>query len=305
MSTENQSLEVVKKDITTSVLIKIQSFQETGELKLPPDYNVENALKSAYIILSDPKNNLLEKCKDDKASIAESLLKMVVYGLNPIKKQCYFIPYGGKLECSVSYAGQVAIAKRYGNLKNIKGNAVFKGDTFEFAIDHTTGRRIITKHVQTLDSLGSKEIIGAYAFIELNDGTKDIEVMSFSQIKQSWEQGATKGNSPAHKNFPDQMAIKTVIARACKLLISTSDDKILYDPLQEVDAEDQLQLPPASEQLKEAKKKFANVQEVAFDEVEQPQQETAKIEVKAEVVKAEKEPVSKEIQQTTLDEPNF
>jgi recombination protein RecT len=103
------------------------------------------------------------------------------------------------------------------------------------------------------------------------------------------------------------MAIKTVIARACKLLISTSDDKILYDPLQEVDAEDQLQLPPASEQLKEAKKKFANVQEVAFYEVEQLQQETAKIEVKAEVVKAEKEPetVTKESQQITLDEPNF
>ena len=47
------------------------------------------------------------------------------------------------------------------------------------------------------------------------------------QIKDSWNQGAMKGNSPAHKLFPDQMAEKTVINRACKLIIRTSDDAIL------------------------------------------------------------------------------
>lgn len=232
MSTENTTaVAEIKKDISSQVLAKIDSFQKSGELTLPKDYNAENALKSAYIILSDPKNNILSKC--DKSSVAEALLKMVVYGVSPIKKQCYFIPYGEKLECSISYAGNIAIAKRYGKLKSIKGNAIFEGDTFEFEVDHSSGRRKITKHVQTLDSVGNNKIKGAYAVYELIDGTIDVEVMNITQIQTSWGQGGSKGNSPAHKNFADQMAIKTVINRACKLLISSSDDSILYDPLKD------------------------------------------------------------------------
>ena len=41
-------------------------------------------------------------------------------------------------------------------------------------------------------------------------------------------QGATKGQSPAHRNFPQEMAKKTVIGRACKLFVSTSDDAGVY-----------------------------------------------------------------------------
>ena len=104
-----------------------------------------------------------------------------------------------------------------------------KGDDFEFEIDAATGRRKVTKHKQTLESIGADTILGAYAIYELNDGTVDTEIMNMSQIQASWEQGATNGKSPAHKKFPDQMAIKTVINRACKLLIRSSDDKILYD----------------------------------------------------------------------------
>lgn len=233
MSNQNTSLVETKKDISTRVLEKVESFQQSGELRLPKEYSVENALKSAYVILSDPKNNLLAKCS--QSSVAEALLKMVVYGVSPIKKQCYFIPYGDKLECSISYAGNIAIAKRYGGLKSIKGNAIFDGDTFEFEVDSATGTRKITKHIQTLESIGNPLLKGAYAVYELNNGSVDVEIMNIKQIQAAWAQGGSKGNSPAHKNFGDQMAIKTVINRACKLLVSSSDDSVLYDPLEEND----------------------------------------------------------------------
>lgn len=233
MSAENTTTAVaaVKKDISTQVLAKIETFQKSGELTLPKDYNPENALKSAYILLSDPKNDILSKCS--KESVAEALLKMVVYGVSPIKKQCYFIPYGDKLECSISYAGNIVTAKRYGKLKSIKANAIFEGDEFEFEVDAVTGRRKVVKHKQTLESVGSNKVKGAYAVYELTDGTIDVEVMSIAQIQAAWGQGGSKGNSPAHRNFMDQMACKTVINRACKLLISSSDDSVLYDPLED------------------------------------------------------------------------
>lgn len=262
MSTEkNTQLATIKKDITTQVLDKITTFEASGELTLPKDYNVQNALKSAYIILSDPKNDILSKC--NKTSVAEALLKMVVYGVSPIKKQCYFIPYGDKLECSISYAGNIAIAKRYGGLKSIKGNAIFEGDEFEFAVDQATGRKKIISHKQTLESIGSNKIIGAYAVVELKDGSVDVEVMNINQIKQSWAQGGSKGNSPAHKNFPDQMAVKTVLNRACKLLISSSDDSVLYDPL------DEKEIDTTAEDVKHEVQEKANKKKIDFGSVEE------------------------------------
>lgn len=218
-----QELATVKRDISAQVLAKVDDFQRTGELRLPKDYSPENALKSAYIILSDPKNNLLAKCT--KESVATALLKMVTWGLSPLKSQCYFIPYGDKLECTPDYSGNIALAKRYGGLKTIKANAIFEGDEFEFEVG-MDGRRRVTHHKQTLESIDSP-VVGAYAVYELEDGTTDTEVMSIDMIRKAWGQGATKGNSPAHRNFADQMAQKTVINRACKLLIRSSSDAVL------------------------------------------------------------------------------
>lgn len=264
MNTQNNNTALVdaKRDISAKVLAKVESFQQSGELRLPKEYSVENALKSAYVILSDPKNNLIAKCS--QSSVAEALLKMVVYGVSPIKKQCYFIPYGDKLECSISYAGNIAIAKRYGGLKSIKGNAIFEGDVLEFEVDAMSGRRKIIKHSQSLDSIGSTVLKGAYAVYELNDGTVDVEIMNIRQIQAAWGQGGSKGNSPAHKNFPDQMAVKTVINRACKLLISSSDDSILYDPLEENDYVD-----TTKGKVEQEINENANAESIGFDHIEE------------------------------------
>lgn len=297
MNTQNPNTQVaeVKKDISAQVLAKVESFQKSGELVLPKDYIVENALKSAYIILSDPKNNLIEKC--DKSSVAEALLKMVVYGVSPIKKQCYFIPYGQKLECSISYAGNIAIAKRYGNLKSIKGNAIFEGDVLEFEVDAMSGRRKIIKHTQSLDSIGSTILKGAYAVYELKDGTVDVEIMNIKQIQAAWGQGGSKGNSPAHKNFPDQMAVKTVINRACKLLISSSDDSILYDPLEENDYVD-----TAKGKVEHEINQNANTETIGFDTYEE-----AEIveENHQNIINNHNEMVEQEAPQTVMDGPGF
>ena len=81
------TVEKVTRDISTSVLKKVEAFQAAGELTLPPGYSAENALKSAYLILADTKNSAGDCALDycTKESIANSLLKMVVWGLSPMK----------------------------------------------------------------------------------------------------------------------------------------------------------------------------------------------------------------------------
>lgn len=250
-----------EKNITTSVLAKVNSFQQSGELRIPKDYSPENALKSAMLILQETKdrsnNPVLQSCS--QASIANALLKMVVWGLSPLKKQGDFIAYDGKLDFSPEYTGNLVLAKRYGGLVSHNQRAIFKGDEFEFETDlEFPYRTRILKHKQSLENIGG-EVIGAYFAYELSDGTKDVEIMNISQIKAAWGQGGSKGNSGAHKNFSDQMAIKTVINRGCKLIIRGSDDSVLYEK------EDQ-QFDPTSDQVKTEIRANANKQTISFED---------------------------------------
>lgn len=232
MSESKKTVAVSKKqtEITSSVLAKINAFQETGEISLPSSYSAPNALKGAYLILRETKTRdkkpVLEACSQE--SIANALLKMVVQGLTPLKKQGSFIAYGKQLDWVTEYAGNVALAKRYGKLDDIVTNVIYKGDDFEFGIDTKTGRKKIIKHNQTLESIGSKDFVGVYSIFSLTTGKVDIDIMSKQQVIDSWNQGAMKGNGP-HKTFVEAMVKKTSINRACKMLIRTSDDAILYD----------------------------------------------------------------------------
>ncbi|HEV7383179.1 MAG TPA: recombinase RecT, partial [Dyadobacter sp.] len=146
-----------EKNITDQVLAKIQAFEESGELRIPKDYSVGNAMKAAWIIIQEVKDRngkpALEVCTP--ASVANALLKMVVWGLSPLKKQCDFIVYGTTLSCDPEYTGNIALAKRYGGLKWIKANTIFEKDDFQWEVDPETGRRRILKHAQALESFGS------------------------------------------------------------------------------------------------------------------------------------------------------
>lgn len=253
---------VVKREshnIVDSTLQRIEAMQAAGELIIPKDYSAPNALKSAWLILQDVKDMnkqpVLQSCT--KESIAYALLNMVVQGLNPMKRQCSFIAYGNKLTLQREYQGSIAIAKRAG-LKSIAANAIFKGDVFKWEIDKETGRKTILNHEQSFENYGG-EVIGAYAIVEMESGEKNLEIMSMNQIKQAWNQGATKGQSPAHKNFPDQMACKTVINRAVKTIINSSDDAALFE-------EDEPTETAFTAGVKHEIETKANKNEIGFDE---------------------------------------
>jgi len=214
------------------VLHRVNGLQEIGGLTLPPDYNAANALRSAWLILQESKDMakqpVLQTCT--KESIANTLFNMVTQGLNPVKRQCSFISYGNKLTLQREYAGSIALAKRHGDVKEIYAGVIYEGDTFEYEIDNITGRKKITKHLQSMENINDEKIRGAYGIAVFNDGTSNMEVMTMPQIRKSWAQGQSKGDGPAHKNFPGEMAKKSVINRLCKLLIATSDDSILSEP---------------------------------------------------------------------------
>lgn len=225
---KNNELALVKKDVVDVVSGKVMEFQKTGELSFPHNYSPENAMKSAWLKLQEITDKtgapVLQSCSKD--SIANALLTMVVYGLTPLKDQGYFIAYGKRLVWQNSYFGNVALWKRVtGSDADPEAVIVYADDEFEY--DIVGGEYQVTKHKQSLSNINDSKIVAAYAILTYADGSQKTVLMTFDQIKKAWEQGQTKGKSPAHTNFPAEMAKKTVINRACKLAIKASDDSSL------------------------------------------------------------------------------
>jgi len=231
---QQQQTAVVKfENVADLVMKRVESFTADGGLVLPKSYSVGNNLKSAWLILQEAvdRNNkpVLEVCT--KASIANALFDMVLQGLSVSKAQGYFIAYGNKLEFQRSYFGTVALAKRVGGgiKREPVANVIYEGDKFVYTIDPKTGLFQIIEHDQKIENIDDAKIKAAYAITTFEDSRTEVTIMTIDQIKKAWNQGATKGQSPAHKNFPAEMCKKTVIGRACKMVINSSDDAWLYE----------------------------------------------------------------------------
>lgn len=226
-----KNLPLMQKDITDYVMLRVKDLEEAGGLVFPKNYSAANQIKAAWFVLQETKDRngkpALEVC--NKNTVANAVLDMVIQGLSVSKKQGYFIVYGDKLEFQRSYFGTVALAKQCGMQGNPVANVIYEGDNFEYRIDTDTGLTSIVKHEQKFENVDISKIKGAYAIVTMPDGQRQVTIMSIAQIRSAWGQGATKGSSPAHKNFTDEMAKKTVIGRACKMIINSSDDAYLFD----------------------------------------------------------------------------
>lgn len=229
----NNQVAVQEKTIVDNVINRVRQFENTGQLTFPKDYLPENALRAAYLTLQETttrdRQPVLQACST--ASIANSLLSMVVQGLNVDRNQGYFLPYGKKLAFQRSYFGNMTLAKRLNpEIEDIYGMTVYEGDEFEYEIKH--GRHIVTKHSQKLGNIDKNKIIGAYGTILYKDGKEVSEVMTFEQIKQSWRQSQMnpvddKGNikpNSTHGKFTAEMAERTAINKVCKRVINSSND---------------------------------------------------------------------------------
>ena len=243
----SNQLAVIKTQVVDTIQKRVNQYVAAGELHLPADYSASNALKSAFLMLQGIVDRdgkpVLETCT--QTSIHNSLYSMVVQGLNPEKKQCYFIAYGKTLSCQRSYFGAMALAKRLDpSIMDIVAEVVYNGDVLKFKI--VNGRKVINDHEQEFSEV-PRPIVAAYAIV-IGVGGQIIatELMTIQQIHQSWRQskqnpfesdGKIKPGS-VHGKFPEEMAKRTVINKVCKPIInSSSDNAILSQVLRSAEQE--------------------------------------------------------------------
>jgi recombination protein RecT len=233
----NTALTELKTEVLDKVQQTIEQFQASGELQFPADYSIGNALKSAWLtlqgIVTSDKTPVLEVCT--RPSVINALLSMAIQGLNPDKKQCYFIPYGKQLTLMRSYFGSVAVSKRLDSrIEDIVAEVIYEDDEFDYEI--RLGKKYVTKHKQALGNVDKAKIRGAYAMIIFAGGeVGPAVIMTLDEIKQSWNQGQIKpvgadgsiAPNTTHGKFTAAMCMKTVINRICKPIINNSNDATL------------------------------------------------------------------------------
>ena len=269
---KNEIKKIEEKQITDIVFNKVVDLQAKGAIDFPNNYSVGNALKSAYLILQEAKTRekkpVLQVCTQE--SIANALLDMVVQGLNPTKQQCYFIPYGNQLTLSRSYLGTIALTKRLKGVKDVVAYPIYKNDKLDIGFDILTGKTKINEFKPALDHK-AQDLIGALGIVVGENEILYLEYMNMEQIRNAWNQGTMKGNSPAHKNFPDQMAIKTVINRVCKKYVNAADDSdkiadLISKTAEEVDNELEIEM---AENANAKELPLDEIEEVEFEEVQE------------------------------------
>lgn len=227
---ENLGL-VVPRNMGDFVNNTITKYMEQG-LVLPQDYNVQNAVISSYLIIK--QDSKLNTCTKD--SIASALIDMATMGLNASKKQCYFIPYNNQLQLQPSYFGKIMAIKRIRGVIDVRTDVIYKGTEYELLVDEFGNDTIEIKKSCPLEERKFENLIGAWCKIILDKevwgSSSYCCIMTMEQIEKAWNQGQMKGNSPAHKNFKDEMMKKSVINRCCKNFVnSAKDNDILISAL--------------------------------------------------------------------------
>lgn len=212
-----------QEEFVVKVAKRVSDMAENGQIDLPENYSATNALQAAFFKLTEvdfgSKVALIDKVTVE--SVAFALQDMAIQGLSVAKNQGYFIPYGDKLQFQRSYHGTKAIIKRLNGVKDIWAEVVWQGEELEISFEN--GRKVLKDHkVNWLAQTGKKEdILGAYAIIETESGEKHLEIMTMAEILTAW---STSKNTSVQNKYPQEMAKRTVINRAAKHFINTSDD---------------------------------------------------------------------------------
>lgn len=214
--------------VVTKVAEKVQKMVENNQINIPENYSIVNAVQAAYFKLTEvdfkKKTSLIESATME--SVAFSLQDMAIQALSVAKNQGYFIVYGDKMQFIRSYHGTQAVIKRMNGVKDMWANVIWKGEDFEVFYNDRGQLAFKSHQVNWKAATGNKDDIeGAYCIIEREDGIQFLTVMTMEEIKVSWSQSSM---AAVQNKYPQEMAKRTVINRAAKAFINTSDDSDLF-----------------------------------------------------------------------------
>jgi recombination protein RecT len=184
----------------------------------------------AIVIIETPNDKgeqPLMACSD--ASICRAVLKAATAGLQ-FQGEAYLIPYGEECTFMASVWGELHVVQRSGKLKRVWTDVIYEAD--DFRIVRGLNPDLIHEITESFGLPGANYPIGdgpkvplsekgrgavlcAYACAELEDGAVQWSIMLESEMALA-RSTSKSANSPAHKNWGDEMRKKMALRRAMK-----------------------------------------------------------------------------------------
>lgn len=187
----------------------VRMDEPNTKLALPKDFNKSRFALNAVAFLKGANSAVME-CGQQQ--IISCLMQGATLGLDFMAKDCYAVPYKGKLEFMTSPTGDIKLVKKYSKrpVKEIDAKLVREGDKFEYTCHD--GEYSFTYSPKPF----SKEpIIGAFAWVEYVDGGMLLDVLDKEELDAARSQSRAS-NSPAWTKFTTEMYRKVAIHRVCK-----------------------------------------------------------------------------------------
>lgn len=152
-------------------------------------------------------------------SVLSCLMKCSALGLEPSAVdglgRAYILPFFNKNTGSyeatflIGYKGEIDLARRSGQIKDISARVVREGDEFEYEYGLTECLR----HVPSTEPIDGRPITHVYMVAHFKDGGHYIDVMSKEEVEEVRKRSKSPNNGPWKSDWP-AMARKTVIRRA-------------------------------------------------------------------------------------------
>lgn len=214
MATKKELATADKKELTMSGYFASELDRISGAL--PTDFNKQRfALNFVSLIQDKP-----ELQKYSKEVLATALVRSAQDNLDALNNEVYIYKgYNDKLTYTASYKGlrKMAIEKSKRPIKDIYAKPIFEGDTVE-----ETFMNGESKLVYKSNFMKRGKWIGVLAVCVFKDNSEIYELMDMDDINAV---KAKSRNSGAWKDFPQEMAKKSVIRRLCKQITLDFKDK--------------------------------------------------------------------------------
>lgn len=205
-----------KKDLTTAESFNGLMKKMEGEIKkvLPALMSIDRFIR---IVSTEVRKNpkLLEA---NKMTVLSCIMTSAQMGLEigAHLGHSYLVPYKQECQLIIGYKGMLELVRRSGQVKSLKAEAVYTNDEFEMDVFEN---KII--HKPELDG-DRGEFRLAWVKVVLKSGETQIAWMTKEQINKRRGVASTRKVWDA---WYEEMAIKTVIKKACKFLPMSIEDQ--------------------------------------------------------------------------------
>ena len=194
------------KEKAKNMLAVIEARKGAIQALLPKYLTPERLFRIAQLAFS--KQPLLLDCTP--ASFVVAMMDAAKAGLEPDGKHAALVPYKGQVQFQPMYQGLVRQAVSLGVARKIEARLVYQNDRFRLWYDPEPH----LEHEPALENEG--EVIGAYAYAVLPDGSLKIEWMNLRQLEGIRKRAAAK--SGPWQTDREEMYRKTPVKRLFKYL---------------------------------------------------------------------------------------